>query len=1055
LKQVSSKLPLYFIENHGQVDPQVRYYVQGRDTSVYFTRQGVTFALAKRDEEEGGARPRPVSWTPDKPAQRWAVKLDFVGANPEAEPVGEERAEAVVSYFKGARDQWKTGLPTYGRVVYRDLWPGIDLVYAGKGGRLKYTFVVQPGARPEQIRLAYRGASQVRVTPGGELEVKTPAGGFRDDKPYAYQEVDSREVEVASAYDLEGDEYGFRLGAYDPRRVLVLDPVVLVYAGFIGGSGGEFGGAGIAVDGSGNAYITGITGSTEATFPETEGPDPTYNGGVLDAFVAKVNAAGTALVYAGYIGGSGDDYGNGIAVDGSGNAYLTGDTTSSEATFPVTVGPDLTYNGNGDAFVANVNAAGTALVYAGYIGGSSSDTGKGIAVDGSGNGYVIGTTGSTQATFPVTVGPDLTHNGGNDAFVVKVNAAGTAPVYAGYIGGSGTDFGSSLGDAPMSPGGIAVDSSGNAYVTGRTFSSEATFPVTVGPDLTYNGNGDAFVAKVNAAGTDLVYAGYIGGSGIDSGTGIAVDGNGNAYVTGFTDTFLGFPVTVGPDLTFNGGFDAFVAKVNAAGTDLVYAGYIGGSSHDIALSIAVDGSGSAYVTGWTDFGATFPVTVGPDLTHNGARDAFVAKVNTAGTALVYAGYLGGTDIDTGTGIALDGSGNAYVAGVTASTEASFPVGFPVTVGPDLTHNGGTLDAFVAKISADNLPPVLSGVPAAPSIPEMAVYTFTATATDPDLPPQTLTFSLVGAPSGATIGPSTGVFTWTPTEAQGPGSYPFTVRVSDGIANTDASITITVTEVNTPPILSGVPVTVSVPATAPYTFTATTTDPDVPVQTLTFSLVGAPSGAAINAATGVFTWTPTGAQSFQNFTFEVRVSDGVANTDASITIRIVGCAPHTVHGHISTVPPSHSGNVSHQHHGQHGHIVQSGCPPHAPGHSAGLSADPDETQAIFSPSLKRVQRGDVVSLYGAAGGLFLDDQDTQPAANFTPPASGRPLYFTTRLPQVRIGGAAATVLFSGLAPGQRGVWQINLVVPALVSPGRTRVAILFEGEQMGASTIHVD
>ncbi len=284
------------------------------------------------------------------------------------------------------------------------------------------------------------------------------------------------------------------------------------------------------------------------------GPDLTFNGGPFDAFGAKVNAAGTALVYAGYIGGSGEDRGTGIAVDGAGNAYVTGDTSSTQATFPVLVGPDLTFNGGlFDAFVAKVNAAGTALVYAGYIGGSDSDLGFGIAVDGTGNAYVTGQTVSTEASFPVSVGPDLTYNGANDAFVAKVNASGAALAYAGYIGGSSDDLGA----------GIAVDVAGNAYVTGRTSSTEATFPVLVGPDLTLNGGPtDAFVAKVNAAGTALVYAGYIGGSDDDFGHSIAVDGAGNAYVAGETlSTEATFPVGVGPDLTFNGATDAFVAKV--------------------------------------------------------------------------------------------------------------------------------------------------------------------------------------------------------------------------------------------------------------------------------------------------------------------------------------------------------------------------------------------------------------------------------------------------------------------------------------------------------------
>jgi hypothetical protein len=444
------------------------------------------------------------------------------------------------------------------------------------------------------------------------------------------------------------------------------------------------------VDAAGNAYVAGYTNSPQITFPVKVGPDLTYNGGSDDAFVAKVNAAGTALVYVGYIGGSGSDEGKGIAVDAAGNAYVAGYTSSSEASFPVKGGPDLTYNEGGDVFVAKVNAAGTALVYAGYIGGDKGDSGDGIVVDAAGNAYVTGFTESTETTFPVKGGPGLTHNGGyTDAFVAKLRADGTGLVYAGYIGGSGYD----------ESYGIAVDAAGNAYVAGWTSSTEASFPVKVGPSLTFNGLYDAFVAKVNAAGTALVYAGYIGGSDGDEGHGIAVDTAGNAYVVGYTSsTEASFPVKGGPGLTYNGGIDAFVAKVNAAGTALVYAGYIGGSGGEFVYGIAVDAAGNAYVAGYTSSTeASFPVKVGPDFTFNGGLyDAFVAKVNAAGTALVYAGYIGGSGNEIyGGGIAVDVAGNAYVAGSTSSTQASFPV----KVGPYLFFSGGFDDAFVAKVGA--------------------------------------------------------------------------------------------------------------------------------------------------------------------------------------------------------------------------------------------------------------------------------------------------------------------------------------------------------------------
>ena len=286
-------------------------------------------------------------------------------------------------------------------------------------------------------------------------------------------------------------------------------------------------------------------------------------------------------------------------MDSSGDAYVTGYTDSTQATFPVTVGPDLTFNGIRDAFVAKVNAAGTALLYAGYIGGGSDDIGQGIAVDSAGNAYVTGYTDSTQATFPVTVGPDLTENGGVDAFVAKVNAAGTALLYSGYIGGSGSDFGF----------GIAVDGSGNAYVTGQTDSTQTTFPVTVGPDLTYNGGIDAFVVKVNAAGTALLYAGYIGGNGEEIGSGITVDSSGNAYVTGYTDsTQATFPVTVGPDLTQNGGFDAFVAKIS----NVVRGDFDGNGSADILWRNIATGENTIWLMNGTNVSSLAALPTIPD-----------------------------------------------------------------------------------------------------------------------------------------------------------------------------------------------------------------------------------------------------------------------------------------------------------------------------------------------------------------------------------------------------------------------------------------------------------
>ncbi|OGD21680.1 MAG: hypothetical protein A2W03_17240 [Candidatus Aminicenantes bacterium RBG_16_63_16] len=694
------RMELRFVLNDGQLDKGVAYYVQGKDKSVYFRPDGLTFVLnqSARPERRGPDRPGQGHRVPAATSQSksWSVGLDFVGAREDLRPEGRDLTDGIVSYFKGRPEDWKTGLPTYARLAYPEVWPGIDLAYSGTVSRLKYEFVVKPGADPGKIRLAYRGASEVRADEAGGLEVVTPLGSFHDGAPVAYQEVNGKRVPVSVAYELSESvqgrrgnpedsgsvTYGFSLGEYDRTWPLILDPVVFVYCGFIGGDS-DTEARDIVVDTSGNAFITGYTWASTGTFPVTVGPDLTYSSS-YDAFVAKLNSSGTAYLYCGYLGGTSGDSGEGIAIDASGNAYIAGYTDSSAATFPVLTGPDLVWNGLDDAFVAKVNAAGTALVYCGYIGGSGLDYGFDIGVDGSGNAYLAGMANSTQTTFPETVGPDLTHNGDYDAFVAKVNASGTALSYCGYIGGSSTDYGY----------GIAVGTTGNAYVGGYALSTQTTFPEVVGPDLTHNGSADAFVAKVTTAGA-ISYCGYLGGSDADWCEDIAIDSSENAYLTGSTySSQATFPEAVGPDLTHNGGQDAFIAKVSSAGTAILYCGYLGGSSADVGYNIAADARGNVYLAGNTESDqATFPVLLGPDLTYNDNEDAFVAKVNAAGSALVYCGYLGGPAEDEGWGVAVDTAGSAYIVGYAESTEPDFPV----YIGPDLTQNSGYRDGFVAKI----------------------------------------------------------------------------------------------------------------------------------------------------------------------------------------------------------------------------------------------------------------------------------------------------------------------------------------------------------------------
>ena len=760
-------MPLYFVENRGQVDSRAVYYLHGKDKALYFTSTGIAFVLSPRAKEKSEMLVRAAY--ENTPPEPWLLKLDFLNAAP-TRPSAEEQTPAIVSYLKGPRERWKAGLRSYAKIVYADLWPGIDLVYSGTSDRLKYEFVVKPGADPRQIRLAYSGVSSVTIT-DGELEIATPAGTFRDDKPYAYQESGGRPVTVPMAYRLDAQPgaYGFRVGAYDRTKPLVLDPAILIYAGFIGGAGDDRAN-GIAVDSDGAAYVTGETASDQTTFPDTTGSfDRTQNGGV-DAFVAKVKADGTGLVFATFIGGDGDDRGNAIALE-QGCApcavYITGETDSDETTFPVTTGAfNETSNGGIDAFVVKVKEDGTDLLYATFFGGSGTDRGKGIAVDGSGGAYITGETGSTQTSspnpFPVTVGPDLTQNGSLDAFVARLAPAGDALDYAGFIGGAGDDRGNAIALEPSCLAPCA------AYVAGETASSEVSFPATTGAfDETHNGGIDGFVAKVTSDGSGLEYATYIGGSGTDRVNGIAADSAGKAYVAGETNssetTFPdgnGFNSLAGFDKVQNGLFDAFVARVSADGGDLDYATFIGGDGDDRANAIAIAphcvSPCQAFVAGETSSDqTTFPDKTGPDTTANGGVDGFVAVVETDGATLVSAGFIGGPGDDRVNAIAADDKGGVFLAGESDAAPVGSITRFTTKSGPDTSQNGG-VDAFVAKLCVTvclDLTIKMTTTTKVVSPGDNIVYTVTVTNKGPDA----ATGVVVDAPlpAGATFVPSLG------------------------------------------------------------------------------------------------------------------------------------------------------------------------------------------------------------------------------------------------------------------------------------------------------------
>ena len=658
--------------------------------------------------------------------------MNFAGANPQPEIRGEGGLAGKINYLTGSNPaQWRTGVPTFSRIQVGGIYPGVDLVYYGNQQRIEFDLTVAAGANPGAIVMHFSGADKISLNPAGELVFHLGQDEIIQPCPVLYQTVNGARHEISGGYKIIGaQEVAFTIGNYDRTRPLVIDPV-LAYSTYFGGTLADKAWT-VAVDTiDGSVFIAGETLSEKA-ISNTKNPSDftkgspfstpgalqeNFGGGKIigDGFVARFDKTGTNLIYLTYLGGDGDDFVASMSVDLAGHAFLTGFTDSSNfptvnALYP-TIGGILnkrTKAYSGDAFVAELDAGGSNLIFSTFLGGSGVDSGNGIALDLSGNIYIAGTTTSTNfpilnpVVFQVTGSTNSTLSqlvGTNSAFITKIGAGGSPLIYSTYLGGFSYDVAE----------GIAVDAAGSAWVAGFTLSTN--FPVTSSA-LSTNLNEDyskknkataydAFVTKLTPAGNGLVYSTFLGSTNNDVAYKVACDTTGNAYVVGYSGSpnfpytvtnIPGFYSIVASNKNANSDVDAFLTKFDPSGA-LVYSALFGGKKSDIAYGVALDSFGDAYVVGTTtskDFPTNNCATALLNK-NNGNSDIFVTALNSNATALLYSGYFGGKSSDNGYGIAVDAVGSAYIVGQSVSKD------YPLTNSFQPFRNGKS-DAVLTKIT---------------------------------------------------------------------------------------------------------------------------------------------------------------------------------------------------------------------------------------------------------------------------------------------------------------------------------------------------------------------
>lgn len=668
LESLYGKIPMSFEANRGQLDPKVKYLARGAGYSLQVSSEELAISLNKGDNKSNSASGR----------DKVSMKLD--GSNRSRRLRPRDKMATRTNYFVGReKSKWRTDVPNYAKVEIKNVYKGVDLVYYGNQRQLEYDFVVAPGVDPKVIKMDFSGADSIALSDNGDLILGVGGREVQLRAPVTYQESGGIRKEIGSRYELHATngplpKVGFIIDRYDKKKPLVIDPV-LVYSTYFGGNGSEQASA-ITVDAAGNAYITGLTDSTN--FPLVGAVQSSYGGDPQDIFVSKIDPSGTGLVYSTYLGGDGQDYASDIAIDAGGNVYLTGYTGSSN--YPTAGAIQNTRSGLYSAFVTKLNAAGSAIDYSTYYGGTFGEFGTSIAVDPTGSAFVGGI--SSSPDFP-RVGGVQTEYGGmlSDGFILKLNPAGDQVIFSSQVGGNGNDI---VND-------IAIDGNGAVYLTGGTFSTN--YPAIGASQPTFRGGVfDAFLTRINGAGSAIAFSTYLGGGADDRANRIALDAQNNVYIGGTTAS-TNFPTSAAIQPTFGGGnSDSFVAKFGSGGT-ISYSTFFGGSGADLLNGIVVDSTGNAFLAGSTSSADLTQIQPVQPQYGGGDADAFAAKLRAAGDSFEYSTFIGGSGFDSAADVGIDQFGSAYILGVTNS--ANFLIANPFQA----NYAGGSSDLFLTKLAA--------------------------------------------------------------------------------------------------------------------------------------------------------------------------------------------------------------------------------------------------------------------------------------------------------------------------------------------------------------------